>query len=181
MMTLPLLPIDKLAERHVGLTPALAAAYLEAAGVCLNRHHESPQEFLLKNERLEKKVEVVWGSPDERCRRAWANIDDAARDGAYACAIAGAELFLGLFAVSRAETLTGCDYYVSPINEITGDLENCYRLEVSGTNLDIYEVKKRLKVKVIQAREGQSNLPAFAVVVGFKVNLILIQLVGESL
>lgn len=179
MMTLPLLPIDKLADRHAGLTPALAETYLEAASVCLDRHHEPPQEFLLKNEKLEKKVSVIWISPDERCFRAWANIDDAVRDGAYACAIASVELLLGLFAVRRAETLTGADYNVSPINEIIEDLENCYRLEVSGTNLDIYEVKKRLKAKVIQAREGQSNLPAFAVIVGFKVNLILIQFVGE--
>jgi hypothetical protein len=153
-MTLPLLPICKMADRHVGLTPALANNYLEAACVCLDRIHVPPQEFSLKNERFKKKVRVVWESPNKRCRGAWANIDDATRDGAYACAIATTELFFGLFAVRRAETLTGADYYVSPINKMTEDLENCYRLEVSGTNLNIYEVKKRLKAKVTQVKEG---------------------------
>lgn len=179
IMTLPLLPLYKMADRHVGLTPALADSYLEAACVCLDRIHVPPQEFSLKNEIFESQVRVVWESPDERCRGAWANINDTTRDGAYACAIAATELFLGLFAVRRAETLTGADYYVSPINEMTEDLESCYRLEVSGTNLNIYRVEERLKEKVIQVKKGQSNLPAIAVIVGFHVNLILIQFVEE--
>lgn len=178
-MKLLLLPIKSMADRHVGLTPALAATYLEAACVCLDRYHVSPKEFLLKNEQSEKKALVVWEPPDDRCSAAWANLDDATRDGAYACAIASVELFLGFFAVRRAETLTGADYYISPVNKITDDLENCYRLEVSGTSLDIYEAKKRLKRKVIQAKEGQSNLPAIAVIVGFQIKLILMQIVGE--
>jgi hypothetical protein len=178
-MTLPLLPIYNMADRHCGLTPALAESYLEAACVCLNHIRKPPQEFSLKNERSIKKVRVMWKSPDDRCRAAWANISDAARDGAYACAIAAVEVFLSLFAVRRAETLTGSDYYLSPINEITEDLENCYRLEVSGTNLNISKVKDRLKEKVIQLIKGQSNLPAIAVIVGFQVNLILMQFVEE--
>ena len=174
-MTIQLLPLNDLAERHHGLTPALAESYLEAARVCLDWHHEPPQEFTLKNRASEQQALVEWEPPDERCRGAWANKDDATRDGAYACALATTELSLGLLAVRRAETLTGADYYVAPIGRQTDDLENCLRLEVSGTNLDTYEVHRRLRIKVRQAKEGKSNLPALAVVVGFQVKLISMQ------
>ena len=177
-MKLPLLPINSMADRHVGLTPALAESYLEAACVCLSLHHVPPQKFLLKNEPSERKVIVRWKPPDDRCCAAWANLSDAARDGAYACAIAAAELSLGFFAVRRAETLTGADYYIAPINEITEDLENCFRLEVSGTNRNI-KLENPLDEKITQTKKGQSNLPAIVVIVGFQVKLILMQLVGE--
>lgn len=181
-MTKPLLPLSNMADRHVGLTEALAESYLEAARVSLDCHHEPPQEFTLRNGSIEKVVLVVWEPPDARCQGAWANRDDATRDGAYACAIAAIELSHGLYAVRRAETLTGADYYVAPINKIPDDLEGCLRLEVSGTSLDdVYEVQRRLRVKVKQARDGKSNLPALAVVVGFRVNLVSMQTVEEIL
>jgi len=41
---------------------------------------------------------------------AWANADDATRDGAYAIALGALEAGFGLLATSRAETLTGADY-----------------------------------------------------------------------
>jgi hypothetical protein len=46
---------------------------------------------------------------------------------------------------------------------------------VSGTDSDKYEVKRRLNSKIRQAKEGKSNLPAYAAVVGFRVKLISIQ------
>ena len=179
-MTIPLLPLANMAERHCGLTYALADAYLEAACVCLNRNHEPPQEFTLKNDNSESLALVDWQPPDERCQLAWANTDDATRDGAYACALAATELTLGLFAVKRAETLTGADYYIGSANCIAEDLEECLRLEVSGTHLETYEVNRRLRLKVDQAQEGKSSLPAIAVVVGFKVKLISMQSIKEA-
>ncbi len=180
-MQLPLLPLHRLDERHVGLTRALAECYLEAARVSLDRNHSSPQEFELRSERSEWKAAVKWVPPDDRCKKAWANKDDATRDGAYACAIAATELCLGLFAVKRAETLSGADYYIAPANETIEDLEECFRLEVSGTHLDFYEVKRRLKNKVKQTKEGESNLPAIATVVGFRVKMIYMQKVEETI
>ena len=142
-MKSPLLPINNMSDQHIGLTPALSETYLEAARVCLDRHHVSPQEFLLKKEPSQKNVLIEWEEADERCRAAWGNLHDAVRDGAYACAIAAAELFLGLFAVRRAETLTGADYYISPLNNKSDDLEDCWRLEVSGSMMGFGEVKKK--------------------------------------
>ena len=39
-----MLPIHNMAERHLGLTNAVAQSYTEAARVCLDRHHKSPVE-----------------------------------------------------------------------------------------------------------------------------------------
>ena len=178
-MNLPLLELSNLADRHIGLTQALAESYLEAARVSLDRHHNPPQEFILRNESIAQTVLVNWIPSDKRSRGAWANEDDATRDGAYACAIAATELSLGLYSVRRAETLTGADYYVSTINQIPEDLEACFRLEVSGTSLDKYEVQRRLKNKLSQLLKGNCNLPALAVVVGFRVKLISMKTVGN--
>jgi len=178
-MDIPFLPLDKMEERHVGLTPALAECYYEAARVCLDRNHTSPQEFDLRAEKSEQRALVMWQTPDNRCIGAWANKDDATRDGAYACALAATELCMGFYAVRRAETLTGADYYIGSDTTDPEDLENCLRLEVSGTDSNTYEVNRRLKRKVRQAREGKSNLPALAAVVGFRVKLITMQKVDE--
>ncbi len=178
-MSIPRLPIENMHERHIGLTQVIAENYLEAARVCLDLNFSPPQEFELLNEDSEAKAIVDWEPTDERCKNAWANKDDATRDGAYACALAATELSLGMFAVRRAEKLTGADYYIAP-NDWTGeDLEDCFRLEVSGTDLGNYEVHRRLSAKINQAKAGKSNLPAIAAVVGFRVKLISIHKVEE--
>lgn len=177
---LPLLPLQNMADRHQALTHSLAGSYLEAARVCLDRHHASPKEFTLENDRAESIAKVEWEAADSRVQAAWANADDATRDGAYAVAIAATELLKGMVAVHRAETRTGADYYIAPRGETLEDLENWWRLEVSGTHLDKSEVKRRLRIKLEQARQGNSNLPALAAVIGFRVQLILLQTVNEA-
>jgi len=177
-MVMPLLPVQRMHERHWGLTQSIADCYLEAARVSLDRHYSPPQEFVLSDDSQRNIVQVSWEPTDDRTKAAWANQDDATRDGAYACALAAAELAKGLVAVSRAETHTGADYYVAPLGQEIEDLESCYRLEVSGTNLEDSVVKTRLKIKVEQAKEGKSNLPALASVVGFRARLIMLQTVG---
>ena len=176
----PLLPLQHMSNRHQALTPSLAGSYLEAARVCLDRHHTSPKEFTLEDNKAESIAKVEWEVADVRVQAAWANTDDATRDGAYAVAIAATELLRGMFAVRRAETRTGADYYVAFANQDLEDLENCFRLEVSGTHSDKSEVKKRLRVKLEQAKQGNSNLPALAAVIGFRVQLILLQTVDEA-
>ena len=162
------LPIHDMEKRHPGLTPAVAGSYNEAARVSLSASHIPPQDFELTRDQLESIAEVNWPPPDDRCALAWANRDDATRDGAYACAIAAVELISGLYAVSRAERLTGADYYIAPSTSHPQDLEDCIRLEVSGTQSDEHEVLRRLGEKIRQARAGRSSLPAIAAVVGFK-------------
>jgi hypothetical protein len=85
---IPTLPLTELADRHSGLTAAIAATYLEAAEVSLERHHQSPTTFELINDDRSTSVEVIWRSPSPQTRLAWANETDATEAGAYACAIA---------------------------------------------------------------------------------------------
>jgi hypothetical protein len=176
------LPLNDMAERHPGLTPAIAENYLEAARVCLDRHHISPKIFTLTIDSNGRAIIVEWKLTDERCQRAWANKDDATRDGAYICALAATELMEEEWvAVHRAQTGTGADYYIAPSGqnlEDFEDFENWFRLEVSGTDQgNESDIKRRLEQKVRQAQNGNSNLPALAVVVGFKEKFIIIQAV----
>jgi hypothetical protein len=126
-------------------------------------------EFKLKDNGLVKEVAAEWARPDKRTKMAWANNDDATRDGAYALALAAVEIMRGLVAVRRAETRTGADYYLGISDAALDDLEASIRLEVSGTDEGGESViKNRLKQKLQQASEGCSNLPAMASIVGFR-------------
>lgn len=171
------LPIHDMAQRHHGLTTALADAQTEAAVVCLDRHHQPPKEFVLDVHGEREAAVMNWQQANERAQRAWANETDATELGAYACVLAAVELVAGLVAVGRAETMTGADYYVAPHGATTDieHLDDCVRLEVSGTDHGPEStVNKRLAEKLTQASAGDSNLPALAGVVGFKAKLIKI-------
>lgn len=81
--------------------------------------------------------------------------------------IAAVECELGLYAISRAETGTGADYWLvkDPTKE---SLETALRLEVSGIDAgDAELVKQRLRAKVAQLVAGFSSAPGYACVVGF--------------
>jgi hypothetical protein len=168
-------------ERHRALTPPIADSYSEAACVCLNRHHISPTMVALCNNGADFEVAFSWITPDARQSGAWANAIDATEAGAYGCVIACVEWSRELFAVRRAETGTGADYYIGPLGSGENDLEDCLRLEVSGLNLgDRSDIARRLTEKVDQAQRGNSNLPAVAGVIGFSAKIVLLQDVPET-
>jgi hypothetical protein len=173
--THPILPLDDLADRHPGLTRAIAASDLEAAAVCLSRHHQTPTNCEIQDNGKSTIVTLVWAPPSPKTRMAWGNTTDTTEAGAYACAIAAIEQSRNLYTIRRAETLTGADYYIGPPGSDPKKLQNCYRLEISGTDLATLGIRRRLKVKLAQAARGDSPLPAIAAVVGFKASLILIQ------
>jgi hypothetical protein len=79
------IPIHNLAERHHGLTPPVANSYTEAARVCLDRHHAPPTDFVVTDDGVDLDAIAEWEPTDDRQRAAWANENDATRDGAYAC------------------------------------------------------------------------------------------------
>jgi hypothetical protein len=167
-MTKKTLNFMTLSERHFGVTPAVSGTFAEAARVCLDRHHETPQDFKISDNGIETIAEAAWPPADPRTHAGWANRDVATEFGAYGLAIAAVEATRGLVAVARAEKLTGADYYLGAGNGMLEDLENCYRLEVSGTaDGNISVIKNRLSQKIEQARNGASDKPAIAAVVGF--------------
>lgn len=55
---LPVLPLENMDKRHQGFTAPVASSFLEAARVCLDRHHTSPQEFTLEDNQVESKTKV---------------------------------------------------------------------------------------------------------------------------
>jgi hypothetical protein len=179
-MALETLPLNNMSDRHHGLTQPIADSFKEAACVCLDRHHDPPQEFTLRVGSSETEALVEWSPPSARCKLAWANDTDTTEQGAYGCALAATELALGMFAICRAETLTGADYYVGPVDRPLEDLEGCYRLEVSGTKLEEQELRRMLNRKIRQAKAGRSSLPAIVTVVGFSVRLIAMRFVEEE-
>jgi len=172
---IPRLPIERLADRHSGLTVAISDSYAEAARVCLDRHHESPVGFNIDSCGEKTNAEAEWEQTNDRTRMAWANEVDTTEAGAYACTLAAVELCQSLFAIRRAETKVGADYYIAPVGTPADDLESCLRLEVSGLDRGSEAaVAYRLKSKLEQAAAGRSNLPAMAGVVGFEARLILL-------
>jgi hypothetical protein len=175
------LPLHDLSARHHGLIKSIAGAYLDAARVCLDRHHQSPAHVRITTAAAETRAVIEWERADDRTRGALNNEIDTTEDGAYGCVIAAVELAEGMYAVRRAETGTGADYYVAPAGKGTEDLEDCWRLEISGTDRgNSASVERLLQRKVQQTRDGNSNLPAIAGVIGFEVLRILIEYVSEK-
>ena len=173
------LPIHHMHERHLGLTQAAADALMEAACVCLDRHQIPPSLFEIHEDAQDTvPSQVNWTPANARQRAAWNNRNDATEQGACLCAIAAVELTRNLLAVSRAETLTGADYYLSPDERLPiepDDLENCIRLEVSGADrVQEGSLRSRLRRKHMQLIAGRSNLPGIVAVVGFEAEIILI-------
>ena len=167
--------LEALDERHPGLTEGVALYLAEAAYVCLARYHQTPVEFSVERVPQTFKRTVDFLSPNERTQNAHANDTDATEAGAYGMSLAAVESVLGMVAVGRAETLTGADWYIAPTGEKVEDFENCTRLEVSGVGGgSSADVTHRLLTKIMQTRHGQSNLPAIAAVVGFRVRQISI-------
>lgn len=161
--------------RHRGLTPSVAGVFHEAASVILSRYHSTPTDVTIVDNGASGPAELHWQIPTQRVLEAHNNEIDATEQGAYGCAVGAVEVSRGLFAVRRAETLTGADYCVGPQGS-GDDLEDCLRLEVSGVGKGTSkEVQARLTRKISQAKAGNSNLPAVAAVVGFAAKLIMLQ------
>lgn len=171
----PALPLDGMEARHHGLTPEVAACYHQAARVCLDRHHAAPADFHIEDERGVLLVEVAWSQTDDRERDAWANRDDATRDGGYLCVLAATEVRDGLYAMRRVQVGGRADYYIAPPGTPRDDLEAFQRLEVSGVdNGDRLAVARRMTTKVAQVTSA-GNLPAMAGVVGFAAAVIMLR------
>ena len=161
-------------ERHYGLTASRSASLNEALRVCLDRHHQSPVEFLiLERDRV---VSVEWEATNARAKAAHANENDATADGAYACVIAALELTDRLVAVGRAPHRTGSDYYIAPAGFAEDDFEEVLRLEVSGTDRGNHsEIARRLAEKAEQLRCGVGEEDGIAGVVGYRERLIRLE------
>nr|OAI70778.1 hypothetical protein RSP597_15820 [Ralstonia solanacearum] len=157
------------------MDPAQLDTCSNAARVRLDVHHTAPVEFQMESEGVARTYLLQWSPVDNKLKRSYLNEDDAKRDGAYAIALAAVDELRELVGVARCETRTGADYYVAPASSNPDDLEEAFRLEVSGSDSDEKQVRYRLKQKQQQTRDGKSNRPAMAAVVGFRTKLILVE------
>lgn len=98
------LEIAGLSERHKGVSPGLALAYSEAVSVCLQKHHNAPVRYSLRDNDDHHDAMVEWEAPSTALIGAWANDIDVVEQAAYGLALAGMELTRGLVALRRAET-----------------------------------------------------------------------------
>ena len=147
----------------------------------MDRHHQSPATVEIRGLTRTANAMVQWQAADAATKFAWANDTDATEDGACACVLAAVELMEDLVAVRRAETRTGADYYIASPGTSANDLESCIRLEVSGTDAgSAADVSRRLREKLYQAKQGNSNLPAMAGVIGFQTLLIRLARLEDS-
>lgn len=179
-MDLPTISIMNLHERHPGLTKAIADYYAEGARVCMDRHHKPPCEVDIEIGSKVSECLLDWEVTTAEVKLAWANHDDATRDGAYFVALAALEFSEGLVAVHRAQIRSGADYFVAPKGTPRGDLENSFRVEVSGIDKsDATKMKARLLQKKEQTRRGESDTPAIAAVVGFSSAAVILEHVME--
>lgn len=161
-------------RRHPGFTAGVCHNYAEAARVCFDRYHRPPEVIQIERGDVRERFRLCWSTTTQQTRNAWHNHDDTTRDGAYAVCVAAIEASEGLVAVLRAETRTGADYYLDHAPAAPDDFETSFRLEISGVAHGARPaVAQRLREKIQQAREGDSDLPAFAIVVGFKELLVM--------
>jgi hypothetical protein len=173
---IPGLDLDSLSDLHPGLTREVGAAYEQATAVCLSRHHHPPAILSVSHDSGGPvQYRVIWPVPDARIRAAWANDDDATRDGAYGVVLAAAEAHLGLVAFARTPVGSGSDYFLVPSDnsarsgEHELDADTLLRLEVSGIDRSRGDahLRRRVREKIMQARAGQSDHPAIVGVVAF--------------
>jgi hypothetical protein len=170
-----ILDIENLSARH-NITASAGNALAEAASVCLDRHHTPPTDVDCDWDGTAMPAMITWTVPDAKTKSTFANEEEATRDGAYAVSFATVERAENLVTISRAEKLTGADWYVAPRGVPFDDLESALRLEVSGTDTDkAAVVKQRVTQKVNQLISGKSNLPALASVVGFRLRVVAVK------
>jgi hypothetical protein len=107
MNTHPELKLDRLHDRHPGLTQALGESYTEAACVCWSRHHAPPVTVSLRHDKGDEHRIVNFAVPDARARDAYANEIDTTEMGAYGVSLAAVEDVEGLVAMSGPKRSQG--------------------------------------------------------------------------
>lgn len=177
VLIMDFLNFNQLEEDGHRLKQSYLDALSDAAAFCFDRHHSSPQKFRTVNADKELTFNVRWEKPDAFSKVTWANRDDATEAGACAVALAIVHKACGFVVVTRAETLTGVDYFLAK----AGESHQVAGLEVSGVDAGgKAELHARLRKKISQATEGESRLPAIVLVVGFKALRALLADVSEK-
>jgi hypothetical protein len=181
------LEFETLSERHYGITTEIGASFAQAAAICLGRHHTPPVVVGVSlDDGAADLHRINWAPASARAQAAWANSEDATRDGAYAVVLAAVDSHFGFVALGHTAVGSGADYFIGPVESITSpgdgliDFEDAIRLEISGIDRSQGEagLARRVREKVQQAQRGDSNRPAVVGVVVFNMLRIVFRSVG---
>lgn len=162
---------------HPGITPALWAAWVEAAAVTLERFHPaSAKACTLTSGSTKHEGMLQWVPATAQMNKSHANPIDATEHGAYAVASAALGVLEGWRVEGRAHHATGADLIMLAADQ--EDEEAYVRLEVSGMaegsgTSGTGKLKTRLRKKLAQLRAGDEDEPGVAAVFGFELALLL--------
>ncbi|WP_428261611.1 hypothetical protein [Haliangium sp.] len=147
-----------------GLTGSRAAAFVEAASVCLWEEGHRCDSLLEVDGDIEARYRLLWKQPDEQVRRTYADPQEATEEGATAVAIAVLIDVTDYVVVSRSIKGTGFDYW---LGHEAGNF--AARMEVSGVRRGAESVVDgRLREKLRQMMPSDHRgLPGYAIVVEF--------------
>jgi hypothetical protein len=172
-------PILDLHERggHF-LSPALWAAWAEAAAVALERYHAPPppaRPCTITSAGTNHPALLIWLAADDVVRASHANEIDATELGAYVVAAASIHAVNGWRVAGRTHQGSGSDFIMLR----DADPNSFVKVEVSGVgecdgDAGLSILRARLRQKIDQVGRGDLDLPGMAVVVGFQSARILV-------
>ena len=161
------LSVDELRSGFPHVPVAGGAMMAQAAVVCLDHQgHKSGVRFRVIGDLAGSFVLTWCEAIDDKARRFWRDMDEAAEQGAYGIAILLIRALTGLTMIERSCKGTGFDWWL-------GNEDNLFqakaRLEVSGIlRGSLGRINSRLKARIAQTRQSDDlNLPAYVVVVEF--------------
>ena len=162
--TSPELPVDELRNGFPHVSAAGGAMMAQAAVVCLDHQgHKSGVRFRVIGDLAGSFVLTWCEAIDDKARRFWRDMDEAAEQGAYGIAILLIRALTGLTMIERSCKGTGFDWWL-------GNEDNLFqakaRLEVSGIlHSSLGRINSRLKARIAQTRQSDAlDLPAYVVV-----------------
>ena len=158
------LRLSSITDGMPGLTPVRAAAFVEAARVCLDDQSQRSGCVLTVAGHIQREYTLRWRRPSLAQKRTYADESEATEEGAVAIAVAVVTDATEYLVVERSVKKTGIDYW---LGRRAGLFEA--RLEVSGIRRGTQaQIRARMKTKQRQMIQSDARgVPGYAVVVEF--------------
>lgn len=171
--TVLVLALDDLAIPMPALTEAFGRMMAEAASVCFDTcGHASVIRMHVQAQvggTWSQDYEVRRWSVDDRMRRAFNDLEEAAAYGAYGLAILLIKQTAGFAVVERSAKGTGIDYWLGDQVDQDAPIQRKARLEVSGMLRGTDSaLRRRVDQKITQATSGSGQLATYVVVVRYQ-------------
>ncbi len=148
-----------------GISPARAAAFVEAATVCLKGEgHRSGVHLRIAES--EHGFALTWPVASERAPFSWRDAEEATEDGATAIALLLVRRLTDFTVIERSVKGTGIDYWLGYDDPLP--FARSARLEVSGIRrAERSAFDRRVREKRQQTDRSAGELPAYIAVTEF--------------